>query len=162
MTPAVSQSSSSFVWVPESSPRYERRLLFRDVRHRVDGRLALDSGRIVLRADDDEVVVHDELALAGDARLHQLLFGRGRMRQDGVGFTALAHLDRLSASHRHGLDGAARLLLERRDQFLEEPGVLRARRRRQDHRPLVRGLVVFERRVLASSARGQRDSQPDK
>ena len=96
-------------------------------------------------------------ALAGG---HQLLLGGRRVREHDVGLAPRAHLDRLAAADRDVLTVAAGLLLEGGDSTSSRPGVLRARRRGEDHRarsrrwpPPPSATAAGERR--ASARRGE-------
>jgi hypothetical protein len=81
-------------------------------------------GRVGLGADDDEVVVHDFLALDAEALGDELLLGGLVMHEDDVGIAAARHVERLAGAqgdHAH-LDAAG--LLEGRQQVAEEAGLL--------------------------------------
>jgi len=80
----------------------------------------LDLGGIVRRADDDEVVVHDEPPVEHRAVLDVFPFERGRMREHDVRFPSRRQRERLTGSNRDRLDGVARLALEHRDEHVEQ------------------------------------------
>ena len=107
--------------MPESSPREMNgafaSAIFVSAVRRLD---ALRLRRDRRRADDHEVVVHHRAALDALARGHHLLLGGRRVGEDDVGLPARAHLDRLAAAHRDRLDLAAALLLEGRDEDVEQ------------------------------------------
>ena len=89
-TPACRQSSSSFLWVPESSPREAKTTrflaIFASARR---GCHAGDCRRIVRRPDDNKIVVHDVEAfgaIPGVDEILLILFGmdaRHRRRRCG-------------------------------------------------------------------------------
>ncbi len=65
-----------------------------------------DAGRIVLRAEDHEVVVHHVLAVDAVAFCNELVLARAGMHQDDVDVAGLAELDRLAGAHGDDVDPA--------------------------------------------------------
>ena len=113
--------------------RDERRLGVRDFLHRVQrGRIALDLGRITSRADDEKVVVHDQQSLGAVALLHPLHLAGWRVDQHDVCFATRAECQRSAGSDADRLHLIARLLLEQRDEHVQQSAVLGAGRRRQN------------------------------
>jgi hypothetical protein len=137
------------------SARQERRPCLGDPGQRLGSGRAPNLGGIRGGTDDDEVVVHHGSALAALAVGHQLFLGGGGVGEHDVGLTASAHLDRLAATDRDRLDPVAAFTLERRDQHVQQTGVLRARRGRQDHRHRIRPAVVI------STARQPQHGEPN-
>ena len=94
---------------------------------------ALDLGRVVGRSHDDEVVVHDGLAIHAMTGLHEGLLGGRGVHQQHVSVAGLAELEGLTAAHRDDLHRVLRVdLVERRDEDVEEARVLRRGGRGQD------------------------------
>ncbi len=138
-TPACAQSLSSFLLVPESSPRDTKTVLPASPAFSIASIAAVVSAEDFTPAgsaagtDDHEVVVHDVLALLAVAVRDELLFvGLGVDEQD-VGILGLAELERFAGAHGDDLDLVLGIrLLEGRDQHVEQPGVLSGGGRRQD------------------------------
>jgi hypothetical protein len=99
---------------------------------RGDHVLALDAGRIVVRPDDDEVVVHHGLAADAEAVGYELLFERSGMNEHDVGVAASRGVKRLAGALGDDLHVDASLLLEPRKNVAEQAGVLRRRCRGDD------------------------------
>ena len=102
------------------------------------------AGRIVGRADDDEVVVHDVLAAHAVAGVHERVFAGAGMDQQHVGVAVLAQLERLARAHGDHLDRGAGLRLEVGQDVGQQTRVLGAGGGGQDQ--------VLDRRSLLSSA----------
>jgi hypothetical protein len=136
--------------VPERSPRETWRALgFDRLERRDDIPAACDAGRIALRADQDEVVVHDRIALHTRAFGHELLFGRPGVHEHNVGVTAPAGVERLAGALRDHLHVDAGLGFEDRQDVTEESGILGRGRGGNDDRFVGRGrarLVLRQRR----------------
>ena len=148
--PAAFHSASSAAWVPDLSPRETNgaRLGLDRLQAR-DDVLALDAGRIALRADQDEVVVHDGVALHAEAVGDELLLLRLGMDEHHVGIAAPAGVERLAGALRHHLHVDAGLRLEQRQDVAEQAGILGRGRRGDDDR-----LVLRQAGTAASSASG--------
>ena len=95
---AAFQSASSAACVPDLSPRETNGL--RAVADRLERGehvlAALDLGRIGLRPDQDEVVVHDVEALHAEAVGDELLLLGLGVHEDDVGIAAAAGVERLA------------------------------------------------------------------
>src|SRR4030095_9738816 len=87
VTPACFHSASSSVWVPDLSPRETKRPpAARDPLERSPRPLPpLDLRRVLLRPDDDEVVVRHEPAIDHLAVSHVFLLQLGRVSERHVG-----------------------------------------------------------------------------
>ena len=112
---------------------------------------ALDAGRIALRPDQDEVVVHHRIALHAEAFGDELLFLRLGMHEHHVGIAAAAGVERLAGALRHHLHVDAGLRLEQRQDVAEQAGVLGRGGRGDDDR-----FVLRERAARRSEAGGAR------
>ena len=97
---------------------------------------ARDLGRVRLRSDEDEVVVHDGEALHAVALGEELLLGGSRVHEHHVGIAAAREVERLAGAERDDAHLDAGLLLEDRQDVLEEPGLLGGGRRRDGDEPL--------------------------
>jgi hypothetical protein len=86
--------------------------------------LARRLGRVGLRADDDEVVVHHLLALDAEAFGDEFLLGRLVMHEDDVGIAAPRHVQRLAGAQRDDAHLDAAGLLEGRQQVAEQTRLL--------------------------------------
>jgi hypothetical protein len=82
--------------------------------------------RILLRTDQDEVVVHHVAAVHAVAVGDELVLGGAGMHQHHVDVAVLAQFERLAGADRDYMHLDAILLLEHRQDDLEQPGVLRA------------------------------------
>jgi len=82
--------------------------------------------RILLRADQDEVVVHHVAAVHAVAVGDELVLGRPSMHQHHIDVAVLAQFERLAGADRNHVYLDAVLCLEGRQDRLEQPGVLRA------------------------------------
>ena len=71
------------------------------------------------RADDDEVVVHDQQPLGAIALLHPLHLAGWRMDQYNVCFATRAESQRRPRSNADRLHLVTRLLLEQRDEHIQ-------------------------------------------
>ena len=131
---AFFQSAFSSLSVPESSPRLMKAAPLSKILVSASARRgrALDARGVARWAQQDEVVVHDEAAVHAHALVDDLLLGAGRVHEHDVGVAALAHRQRLAGADGDDLDVVAAVLLEHGHQDVEQAGVLRARRRRQD------------------------------
>ena len=134
LMPAAFQSPFSLAWVPELSPRDRKRLPAAAIFLKASECLfrSLDLGRVGGGADDDEVVVHDEPAVDAVSVGHELLLRSGGVDEQHVRLALLAHGHGLAGADGDRLDEVAGLLLEDRDQDVEQPRVLGAGRRGQD------------------------------
>ena len=81
LIPALSQRSISATWVPDLSPRLMKRTPFSAIffRASVASLHPLDPCRIIRRADDDKVVVHEIDSFRPKPFLHEFLFEGLRM-----------------------------------------------------------------------------------
>ena len=105
--------------------RGEGRLGRRDLLEGIDGIVvAFDMGGIGLRADDDEVVVHQRLALHAIALGDEFLLAGPVMDEQHVGIALLADLEGLAGPDRDDAHLDAGLLGEDRQQIFEQPAVL--------------------------------------
>ena len=102
----------------------------------VDDVLALDAGRIALRPDQHEVVVHHVEALHAEALGEEFLLLRLGVDEHHVGVAAPRGVERLAGALRDHLHVDAGLGLEDRQEIAEQPGILR-RGGRGDHDRLV-------------------------
>ena len=131
---ADDQTLSSLVWVPDLSPRLANGAL--GVHDRLEGVLAGahagDLGGVVLRADDDEVVVHHVETFFGEAIGHELVLGLAAVDQQHIGITFRADLDRLARTHSDYVNLTARQLLEIGQDEVQEPRIGGAGGGRQD------------------------------
>jgi len=106
--------------------RDERRLFFLDSLECLGDVLhALDVGRIALRPDENEVVVHHREALHALTLGKEFFFRRLGVHEHDVGIAASACVERLPSALRHHLHHDAGLLFEQRQQVFEEAGILR-------------------------------------
>ncbi|MCY1374098.1 hypothetical protein D9M69_614150 [compost metagenome] len=87
--------------------------------------LAAHAGRVGLRTDQHEVVVHDRLAREAEAFGDELLFGGLVVHEQGVGIAASRHVQRLPGAHGHHAHLGARRLGELRQQVLEQARLFR-------------------------------------
>ena len=95
--------------------RYEGRLFVLDLLKRLGDVIhALDAGRIALRPDQHEIVVHHRVALHALTLGEKLLFRRFGMHEYDVGIAAPASVERLAGALRHNFHLDAGLLLEQR------------------------------------------------
>ena len=113
---------------------------------------SLDAGRIALRPDQDEVVVHDGIALHAKAVGEELFFLRLGMDEHDVGIAAPGGVERLSGALRHHLHVDAGLRLEHRQDVAEQAGILRRGGRGDDDRFVLREGVA--RRTAKRRSRG--------
>ena len=118
--------------------RDERRALALIVFSAGDDVLALDAGRIALRPDQDEVVVHHRIALHAEAVGDELLLLRLGVHEHHVGVAAPAGVERLAGALRHHLHVDAGLGLEQRQDVAEQAGVLGRGGRGDDDRFVLR------------------------
>jgi len=86
---------------------------------------ALDAGRIGLRADQDEVVIHHGVALDAKTFGHKFFFRRFGVDEHDVGIAAAGGIERLSRALCHHLHVDAGLGLEHRQDVTEQAGILR-------------------------------------
>ena len=121
--------------VPERSPREMKGADLRLQRpQRRRDILALDAGRIALRSDQDEIVVHHRIALHAQAFGEKLLLGGPGVDQHDIGVAAPRGVERLAGALRQHLHADAELLLDDRQQIAEQAGILRRCRRGDDDR----------------------------
>ena len=124
--PAAFQSSSSAKCVPLLSPReangaFAARDLLKRLRPRPCRRRP-SPGRTSAR--QDEIVVHHLVAPHAVALGDELLLERPGVHEHHVGVAAPAHVERLAGAERHHAHLDAGLLLEDRQQVLEEARLL--------------------------------------
>ena len=100
---------------------------------------ALDAGRIALRPDQDEVVVHHRIALHAEAVGDEFLLLRLGVHEHHVGVAAPAGVERLAGALRDHLHVDAGLGLEQRQDVAEQAGVLGRGGRGDDDRLVLRG-----------------------
>jgi hypothetical protein len=111
--------------------RYERRLGLMDALQSLHRILAAgDSRRVRFRADQHEIVVHDLMAAHAEAFGDELLLERLRVHEHHVGVSAPAHVERLAGAERDHAHLDPGLLLEDRQQVLEQARLLGGRGRR--------------------------------
>src|SRR5436189_13191 len=77
------------------------------------------TGRMVIRSNDGEVVVHDELAFGTVALLHPLDLARGRVHEHHICFASRTEGQGGTGTNRDRLDVISTLLLEDRDQHVK-------------------------------------------
>src|SRR6516165_3844647 len=87
---------------------------------------------IVLRSDNDKIVVHHGIAFHAKAFRNKFLFCLLGMRQHHVGLAAAPHVERLAGAMGDDFNVDAALLLEQGKNKIEEPGIL-GRSRRGNH-----------------------------
>ena len=97
-----------------------------------------DVRRIRLRADEDEVVVHDRVTLDAFAFGEPFQLRRLVVDEHDVGIAAATDVERLARTDGDDAHVDARVLLERRQQLREQAGLLGRRRRRDDDERLLR------------------------
>ena len=93
---------------------------------------ALDPCGVVGGTNDEKVVVHDQHTLGAVALLHPLQFAGWRVHQHDVGFAPCAEGQGGPGADRDGFDVVASLLLEQRDQHVEQATALGNGGGRQD------------------------------
>jgi hypothetical protein len=79
----------------------------------------LHTGRIAVRANEDEITVHHRKALHAEPVGDELLLKRPRMCEDDIGIAAPADIKRGSRTQRHHFHSNTGLFLEDREQILE-------------------------------------------
>ncbi len=115
--------------------RHERRGLVPDRGQCGDDVLAaLDAGRIAVRANQDEVVIHHREALHAKAVGDEFLLLRPGVHEHDVGIAAPAGIERLPRALRDHLHANASLGLEQRQDVIEQAGVLGGCGRRHNDR----------------------------
>ncbi len=82
-------------------------------------------GRVACRTDDDEVIVHDVEALDAATLGNKFFFGRFGVHQKDVAIAVRRILDGLAGADCHHANVDAGLLLEHRQDVIEQAGVLR-------------------------------------
>ena len=87
-----------------------------------------DSRRIVLGAQENEIVVHHVPAVGPVAVRHELVLERPRMDEDDVHVARLSKLEGLPGPYGDDVDLAIVLLLKRREEHRQEAGILRGGR----------------------------------
>ena len=93
---------------------------------------SLDAGRVALRADQDEVVVHHGVALDAKAFGEKLFLCGFCVDEHDVGIATARGIERLPRALRHHLHVDAGPGLEHRQDVAEQAGILR-RGGRGDH-----------------------------
>ena len=138
--PAAFHSSSSAKCVPLRSPRETKgALAFWIFFSASIASLPPATLRgIRLRPDQHEVVVHDLVAPHAVALGDELLLERPGVHEHHVGVAAPRHVERLAGAERDHAHLDAGLLLEDRQQVLEEPGLLGRGRRSDGDEALLR------------------------
>ena len=128
--------ANSFVFVPLLSPRLANDDFgLRDRREHIFRRRQANSlGRVFLRAEHDEVVVHHVEPLRGVSVLDKLVFLLTGVHKQHVCITLRADLDRLPRADRHYVDLGIGLLLENRQDVIQQARVVGAGGRRQAQR----------------------------
>ena len=122
---AAFQIPSSLVLVPDLSARATKGASAAAMAlKRIRSPHALDAGRVGGRADDDEVVMHDQFAFLAGAFIHECLLGCRRVDQEHVGVALLAHFHGLAGADSHSLYNVTGLLLEERDEHIQQAGIL--------------------------------------
>ena len=86
---------------------------------------SLNAGRIALRADQDEVVVHYRVTLDAESFRHEFLLREPRVDEHDVGVATAAGIDRLAGALRDDPHVNSRLRLKQRQEVAEQTGVLR-------------------------------------
>ena len=110
--------------------RHERRLRGLDFFQRREDVLAAgDLGRIVLRADEHEVVVHHRIAFDALPFGQEFLLGGAGVHEHDVGVAAPADIERLAGAQRDDANLDAGLLLVDRQQIAEQSRLLGRGRR---------------------------------
>ena len=99
---------------------------------------ARDSRGIVLRSDDDEVVVHHLAPLDAVALIDELQLCRRVVHQQYVGVAVAAHLQGLSGAARNDPHLDAGLCREHGQDVLEQAGIVGGRRRGEYDKALAR------------------------
>ena len=155
--PAAFQSASSAACVPDLSPREMNgaALSLIALQRRDDVLAALDAGRIALRPDQDEVVVHHRIALHAEAFGDEFLLLRLGVHEHHVGIAAPAGVERLAGALRDDLHVDAGLGLEQRQDVAEQAGILRRGGRGDDDRFVLRRRAA---RRTTAAARRQRSA----
>ena len=144
-TPACFHSPSSSMCVPDLSPRETKRDCVSAIRLIASTALGMP---LIFAGSSSGPMMTKSLYMTRRrfSILPSSTYFRstdGRVDQGDVGLAARGQRQRLPRADRDRLDGQPRLLLEHGHQHVEEPRVLRARGRRQDHR---RGLRLGRRR----------------
>jgi hypothetical protein len=112
------------------APRDEGRLGGGDFLQCVnDVLVAGDVCRIALRSSDDEIVVHDVVALHALSFGHELVLGWPVVNEDHVRIAPPPDVERLAGAHRDHFHVDALGLRELRQQVTEKPRLLGRRRR---------------------------------
>ena len=137
-TPAIFHRSTSAMWVPLPSPRDTNGalapLIFCSAASvSVPPR---DLRGVRFWSDQDEVVVHDGKALHAVTLGEKPLFGSPCVHEHHVGIAAAREVQRLARAERYDAHLDAALLLEERQDVLEEPGLFRGGRRCHDDEAL--------------------------
>ncbi len=124
--PACCHSSFSFWCVPDSSPRETKGACAAAIFASASAALfaVAHTGRIVLRTENDEIVVHDIPAVDAEAFGDKLVLQFAGMHQDHIDVAGLAEFDRLAGADGDDIDLDAVGLLEGGQQFGEQSGIL--------------------------------------
>ncbi len=147
--PAAVHRRSSAWCVPDRSPREmkgDSRPTYRGER-RTDVLATRDTGGIRRRADEHEVVVHDRVppdTLSVRDEFHLRI--AEVVHEDDVRITPACRVERLPRALRDHLHRNAGAALEQRQQMIEQPGILRGRRRSHED-----GRIVARRRGAPSA-----------
>ena len=138
--PASFQKRSSAACVPERSPREMKGALAAAMR-RKPSTASLPRGlrRIGVRADDDEVVVHDVVALGRVALGDEGVLGRPIVHEHDVRVAAPADVEGLAGAERHDLHRDAGIGSEERQEMAEQARLLGRGRRGDGDRAVLRG-----------------------
>src|SRR5262249_49325365 len=98
---------------------------FNGLQRKGDVPCPLDAGGIVLRSDDDKIVVHHGIALHAKPFRNEFLFCLPGMHENHVGIAAARGVERLAGTLCDDFNIDAGLGLEQRQDVAEQPGVLR-------------------------------------
>ena len=147
-TPASAQIAFSLVWVPESSPRETKGSFgFSDLgQGRGGSSHALDACRVVGRADDDKVVVHQVLAAHAVPGIHKGVLPGAGVHHQHIGVAILAQLESLAGAHGNDVYLDAVLLLKVGQEIGQQTRVLGAGGGGQDQLPWLRWFGRLGRR----------------
>jgi hypothetical protein len=113
---------------------------------------SVDAGRIALRADQDEVVVHDRKALHAETVGDEFLFLRLGVHEHDVGIAAPAGIERLAGALCDDLHIDPALCLEQRQDVTKQAGILGRRGGGDDDRLVLR---------QSWCSAGEKSNQPD-
>src|SRR5262249_41615506 len=100
--PAAFQRSSSAIWVPERSPR-EMKGAPLDLMAFKASAPSVDAGRVALRSNQDESVVHHGVSFDAETVGNEFVLLRLGVHEQHVGVAASAGVERLAGALRHHL-----------------------------------------------------------